>query len=439
MDFLILYEHAQRELENSCLLKCELEKRGYKVKIDYYMSLSAIFSKPKVLILPHLYDDFQVNFLVKNRSKRNLAIVDLQYEQVLEGSKENIKHHTPSGQAIYAYHSAWGDMQVKRYLDGGISQKNICKTGNISMDLNYRAFDDLFYTRKQVAKKFNLPLDKKWILFFANFGLCSWSEEKTAEHGEFCGFRQLYLDKRSYMIKNQKETLKLFEQILNKYSNYIVIYRPHPAEQINEITEKLEKGQERFYIIREFSVRQWTRVADIFFTYYSTSLVDVYYSKKFCGIIQPVRVPDNITAEIIEKAKKISSFSELERTLENYKKEEFPVSVRTLQSYYGEWDDGEAYVRVADMCEHALLCEDFQYAYSNSEMSIKDWCKQLVKYSLFSLSKYIPICKIVYLILRTERLYKLMEEEKNELYPTVKLINYHCKRMKKILGKKQRG
>ena len=28
VDFLMIYEHKVRELENLCLLKCELEKRG---------------------------------------------------------------------------------------------------------------------------------------------------------------------------------------------------------------------------------------------------------------------------------------------------------------------------------------------------------------------------------------------------------------------------
>ena len=33
-DFLLMYEHKVRELDNLCLLKYELDKRGYKTKMN---------------------------------------------------------------------------------------------------------------------------------------------------------------------------------------------------------------------------------------------------------------------------------------------------------------------------------------------------------------------------------------------------------------------
>ena len=35
VDFLMIYEHKVRELENLCLIKYELERRGYKVVIKH--------------------------------------------------------------------------------------------------------------------------------------------------------------------------------------------------------------------------------------------------------------------------------------------------------------------------------------------------------------------------------------------------------------------
>ena len=34
-DFLLMYDHKVRELDNLCLLKYELDKRGYRTKILY--------------------------------------------------------------------------------------------------------------------------------------------------------------------------------------------------------------------------------------------------------------------------------------------------------------------------------------------------------------------------------------------------------------------
>ena len=35
LDFLFIYEHKVRELENVCLMKYELDRRGYKTEIVY--------------------------------------------------------------------------------------------------------------------------------------------------------------------------------------------------------------------------------------------------------------------------------------------------------------------------------------------------------------------------------------------------------------------
>lgn len=435
MDFLILYEHVQRELENASLLKCELEKRGYKVKIDYFMSLSVLFSSPKVLVLPHLYDDFQVNFLVKNRNRKHLSIVDLQYEQVLEESEESIRHHTPKEQAKHAYHSAWGDVQVKRYLDGGIPTSHICKTGNVSMDLNYPVFDPLFRTREEIAKQFCLPCEKKWIMMFANFTLCNRTEEETAAQGEFCGIRQLYLDKRHYMLQSQDGILKWFELFLEKHPDYILIYRPHPAESVDGSVRRLAEKQKRFYIIRAYSVRQWIRVADTFFTYDSTSLIDVYYSKKYCGILRPVDVPENITAECMMGAEELKQYDEMEEAILHCNSKRFPVPDEMIKSFYGEWDDGKAYIRLADMCETALKEKRFIYYYRNSSLSCREWWKLFGRYMLCSIGKYIPICKYLYWLFRSRRFERLMKEEERELYPCARRIRQYCRQFKKILEK----
>lgn len=36
IDFLFIYEHKVGELENLCLMKCELDHRGYKTKNSIY-------------------------------------------------------------------------------------------------------------------------------------------------------------------------------------------------------------------------------------------------------------------------------------------------------------------------------------------------------------------------------------------------------------------
>ena len=54
-DFIILYEHRKRELENAVLLAVMLEKRGYKVAIEYRRSARLLFQKTDVIIVPFFF------------------------------------------------------------------------------------------------------------------------------------------------------------------------------------------------------------------------------------------------------------------------------------------------------------------------------------------------------------------------------------------------
>lgn len=42
LDFLFIYEHKVRELENLCLLKYELDRRGYRTKIIHIENAEAL-------------------------------------------------------------------------------------------------------------------------------------------------------------------------------------------------------------------------------------------------------------------------------------------------------------------------------------------------------------------------------------------------------------
>ena len=42
VDFLMIYEHKVRELENLCLIKYELDRRGYRTKIIHIENAEAL-------------------------------------------------------------------------------------------------------------------------------------------------------------------------------------------------------------------------------------------------------------------------------------------------------------------------------------------------------------------------------------------------------------
>ena len=60
LDFLILYEHTVREYESDLLLKLELERRGYTVRIRQLLDAKDLRlfgkDKPEVLVSSCMYD-----------------------------------------------------------------------------------------------------------------------------------------------------------------------------------------------------------------------------------------------------------------------------------------------------------------------------------------------------------------------------------------------
>ena len=171
MDYLIIYEHASRELESVCLLKCELEQRGYTVKICYADDLWRKFYRPKVVIVPYIYSDEEVrefSFFGKYRANK---IINLQWEQIFCMNDEKKGFQKPSGSAKDCVFLAWGEGN-KRFLENcGVVPEKIKVTGSISTDFCSTRFHRLNRGRGYLAEHYHIPADKKWMLFISSFSL----------------------------------------------------------------------------------------------------------------------------------------------------------------------------------------------------------------------------------------------------------------------------
>ena len=94
LDFLILYEHTVREYESDLLLKLELERRGYTVRIRQLLDAKDLRlfgkDKPEVLVASCMYDNEAINSHVYNNIGRCNKIVNLHWEQMLSDTQEEI-------------------------------------------------------------------------------------------------------------------------------------------------------------------------------------------------------------------------------------------------------------------------------------------------------------------------------------------------------------
>ena len=112
LDFLILYEHTVREYESDLLLKLELERRGYTVRIRQLLDAKDLRlfgkDKPEVLVASCMYDNEAINSHVYNNIGRCNKIVNLHWEQMLSDTQEEGDWFNMNGNAKRCVQTCWG-------------------------------------------------------------------------------------------------------------------------------------------------------------------------------------------------------------------------------------------------------------------------------------------------------------------------------------------
>lgn len=336
IDFLFLYEHRARELENCIYLSEELKNRGYSAKICYINSFKRKLFRPKVVVVPHLYDESQLRYYISSIwKKRFVKVINMQYEQILSESGRETEYWIPKREAQKAYHVAWGDSQKEDYIKGGIEEDRILKVGCIGLDFDTSQYRDYLITKKELAERFNIPFDKKWILFLSSF-TTNHVENDTLLNYPWCNGDNL-VRLKGYSIKCKHEILNWFSTLLREDTDCIVIYRKHPSEEIDtEIVSLKETFPKQFFLIDLYSIRHWIAASSVCSTFSSTSAVDVLYAKKRCLVLRPVSIDKDIEMEHLRDIRKESTYEEFKRQI--YDNEEMGDEVMAnwtkLRYYY---------------------------------------------------------------------------------------------------------
>jgi surface carbohydrate biosynthesis protein len=355
MDVLIYTEVDNRELDAACLVKTELERRGYKVALERYNRIcesgNLLLYRPKLLILPWVYGDNYLSNFLNNNSSGSLKIINLQSEQILSQRFIDNNYHMPKGTTKQYKHLAWGRVTEKRYLDSGINKNNILTLGNINMDFNKQKFKNLYLNRKEVALKYSLDEDKKWCLFISSFTHPSMSKEEISSYLERFPFLKNFVE---ISTASQKTIIKWVEKFVSTNKDVIFIYRPHPIELDNAELSALSEKYANFFIISELSVRQWIHVCDRINTWFSTSIVDVFYQGKKCLITRPIAIPKDLDCEIFIGCNAITNYEKFEYFNLNKEESEFPIKEELIKDYYGECNNFYIYENFCDEVEKLI-------------------------------------------------------------------------------------
>lgn len=358
-DFVILYELRKRELENAVLLAMMLEKKGYKVAIEYKRSARLLLQRANVILTPFLYHNEIIMDFALQPFCRYKKIINMQYEQVFQNINLKELRCLPTECAKNAVHISWGSNTTERYKKVGINPKNIFEIGHIALDLNSPKYRDIFLNRSEISKKFGIPLEKKWLLFISSFSFVGITKTEFEKWKKINAGTEYFSEISN---KSQPIILDYFDQLAQKHPELEIIYRPHPHEMYCEKITKLKKKYENFKVIPDFSIRQWILVSDYISTWCSTSLADVFYAQKPCAIIRPLPFLEEYDYPIYRNQQIISDYQDLENFVNN-PKDYYKLKQSSISDYYCNEFNANAFEKLRDVCIDVKNNKHFEYDY----------------------------------------------------------------------------
>lgn len=366
MDFLIFYEHVNREIENVTLVKKELEKRGYTCDIvsfngPYLHKYHKKKNRARVVVTPWLRYDINVATYLPF-AKKGYKIVNLQWEQVYNKVGVASGLVTVSGEAKKAYHMCWGENSRARLEEYGVAKENLAIVGAVQQDYGRPLLSDYYFSRDEIAEKFNLNNDKKWVLFVSSFSWANYPEDALKalyeKYGEF-----VYKNNKMHRT-SQLATFAWIEELLQKSDNEF-IYRPHPSE-VKALAAELDVIREKyphFHVISDLSVKQWAKVSDKVNLWISTSNAEIASLGVDYNIVRPCDIGEDAEVESMrgeEFVTDLDTFIKLNTDFSDESKERVKRRLEGLSHFYNYDPSRAAYERIADYLEEVYKSERVQ-------------------------------------------------------------------------------
>lgn len=379
LDFLILYEHKVRELDNICLIRAELEKRSYSVEFFQIDELKRwkyfFYKKPKVILGTALGNNQRINDYIYSTVGSIKKIVNLQLEQVITPKWEKTKVFIPTGDGSKITHICWGEESYQRLIRQGAKNPVIC--GAIQTDFFREEFNDYYMSRREVFKRFNLNINKKTVIYISSFSPTTMSDEEY-KYLEFMGGESLK-DLRDFFMKSKITTLEWIKEYLKENNETIFIYRPHPNEKQDEKLIKMEHEFSNFRVIGDLSVKQWIIVVDKIYTWISTSIIEAYYASKKCAIVRPYKVQKLLDIPFYNNSIQINNLDEFIKS-NKIEEIEFPINKEEIQTRYDYLNQKPSFIRICDLLEDVYKNKNYDIKPSiNKKTLIKNYFRSIIQ------------------------------------------------------------
>ena len=364
IDILILYEHVQRELKNACILRVLLEREGYTVKINnvaWRKGLLNTIYKPRLIISPACQNNDGMHYILHNyigAYNGGYKILNLYSEQLANSSAKDMLR--VKDLALKIYHCAWGSFTYKRLLDTGIDESKIRITGSQRLDFTKPMFRNLLIDRKDLASKYGLNKDRKWIMMVGSFGI---KDELKLDYLSSVGYGNLQ-EMKDLTAKTYYELINWYEKLLHDEDlkdKIELIYRPHPSEIIDEKIVSLTKKYSHFHIIGDLTISEWAMNIDIAYVWTSTSSVEISAAGVPVLALTPYKIKPYLEMDLVKEIEKIETASDclnLTKDILAGKMSNINKNFKEEVGKYYQISDKSASENIVDFVKDILSSED---------------------------------------------------------------------------------
>ncbi len=372
----IVYEVNNREFLNCLLLQREFVRRGYDARV-YNKTESILFhdNSEGVTLIPNSYRKIDLDHYRYAFNTNGGIVVVYPCEQVTNHNMPVFFDSTANNPVKKLPHLCWGRDYYDYIRSLGFTNKNNTIVGAIQLDFCRREFRKLGYSRQQMAEKYSLPSEKKWILFISDFVFNSdIITEQIISSGDQP--EKIIRAKHEFGKKSCSVILEWFEMFLADHDDYVVVYRKHPIELLtNEVEQFAEKNKGKFYTISDLNVREWITNCDRVVSWYSTTIVECMAVQKNMILVRPYSIDSDSgfnEYEFYKDYNKIDNYEQLCDALEN---DDISLSVRTkaiINELYSI-EEYPTYKRIVDSIEKAIKDKEGCSCDKESHFQFKRW------------------------------------------------------------------
>ncbi len=391
-DFVIFYEHVDREYEIAELLQKKISelsnKKGKILSIIFQRHLLLVY-KPSLIIFPSL-SWYEINFIYYLFGMR-VDLVSLNFEQMLSTFNKNVK--APKGDVIKnnILHFSWTNEYRDYLIKNGVSFDRIRVTDKYV----YQVFCEKIENNNLYNINSKLSFEKVVFVPLTDLQAFKSDDRIKREFGSGPLFDEA-IERRDFVLKSIEIILDWIYRIASAKSSVCFIIRPHPSVGICNYQSLTEKNNfpnlKNVIYSYEGAAVDYFAKSDLLITNYSSLLLDANFFGLKGFILAPLSFPKNLTYQWFNDFKILNSYSELQFVLEQILNDDGNAQNVKFSAKSKGIDDAAKYIHewARIMNESSSISKRLNYRFLLNY--------QLIKFFIASVIRLILLLKFKFLL-----------------------------------------